>query len=323
MISVHMFPCLGSLPCHYDGGQQGLLSYNSIENPLAYNWNKVFIPYCDGASFSGNIDEPVKSNETKGEVYFRGKAILDAVYDTLLSSKFDMSRASDVILSGSSAGGLAVMLHADTIAKKIHAVNSKTNVAGIPDAGFFMDIPSVDGENRMVTKQGFKDLYEFQGIAEASEGALAVCHSYFKDKGTPYKCLLPQYLLSFVKTPMFFTQSYADAYQFPNVMGLSCGDAKCDSAATKYVNRFREKMMHYMNSELPNNSGYWVTGCYVHTMIDHSKWHAEATVEGMEMRYAIYGWYSDTFVKKRSGKWKFVDDAWKDGTEPDKCKERS
>ena len=76
-----------------------------------------------------------------------------------------------------------------------------------------------------------------------------------------------------------------------------------------------------MNSELPKNSGYWVTGCYVHTMVDHSKWHAEATVEGMEMRYAIYGWYSDTFLKKRNGKWKFLDDAWKDGTEPEKCKE--
>ena len=171
----------------------------------------------------------------------------------------------------------------------------------------------------MITKQGFKDLYNFQNVAGASEGAMASCHSYFKDKGTSYKCLFPQYLLSFVKTPMFFTQSYADAYQFPNVMGLSCGNGKCDSKANKYINSFRNKMMHYMNSELPKSSGYWVTGCYVHTMIDHSKWHAEAEVEGMEMRYAIYGWYSDTFLKKRDGKWKFVDSAWKDGKEPEKC----
>ena len=68
----------GSLPCHYDGGEHGLISYNPIENPLAYNWNKVYIPYCDGASFSGNVIEPVSGNKTKGQVYFRGQAILDA-----------------------------------------------------------------------------------------------------------------------------------------------------------------------------------------------------------------------------------------------------
>lgn len=310
----------GSLPCYYDGGQSGLLSYNSIENPLAYNWNKVYVPYCDGASFSGDVEKPVGSNKTKGEVYFRGKAILNAVYDTLLSPRYNMGNADDIILSGSSAGGLAVILHADTIADKIHKHNGNTpNIAGIPDAAFFMDVPSTEGENRMVEKQGFKDLYNFQNIGEASDGALKRCHSYFESKGTPYKCLLPQYLLSFVKTPMFFTQSYADAYQFPNVMALSCGETSCNSKAISYVNKFRHAMMHYLDSSAPKSSGYWVTGCQVHTMVDHSKWFAEGTVDGMEMRYAVYGWYSDNFLKKRSTTWKYVDEPWNHNGAPEKC----
>ena len=35
----------------------GILSPDINENPLSYNWNKVFIPYCDGASFSGNVKD--------------------------------------------------------------------------------------------------------------------------------------------------------------------------------------------------------------------------------------------------------------------------
>ena len=43
------------IPCHSEGGMSGLMSYNGEENPLTYNWNKIFVGYCDGASFAGNL----------------------------------------------------------------------------------------------------------------------------------------------------------------------------------------------------------------------------------------------------------------------------
>ena len=33
----------------------GLLSASSIINPNFYNWNMVFVAYCDGVSFLGNV----------------------------------------------------------------------------------------------------------------------------------------------------------------------------------------------------------------------------------------------------------------------------
>ena len=33
----------------------GFLSSNPEVNPDFYNWNVVFIKYCDGASFAGNV----------------------------------------------------------------------------------------------------------------------------------------------------------------------------------------------------------------------------------------------------------------------------
>jgi hypothetical protein len=95
---------------------EGLLSYNSIENPLTWNWNKVFVPYCDGASFSGDVDEPV--NFQGMDLYFKGYKILQAVYSHLLAYR-DLDKSSDVIISGSSAGGLAVFLHLDKIVDMI------------------------------------------------------------------------------------------------------------------------------------------------------------------------------------------------------------
>ena len=100
-------PLKGSLPCHADGGMHGLLSPDPAANPMTYNWNKVFIGYCDGASMGGNVDKPVPVPDSKDVVFFRGRAILDAAYDKLLD-KLDLNHATDVLVSGSSAGGLTV-----------------------------------------------------------------------------------------------------------------------------------------------------------------------------------------------------------------------
>ena len=70
-------------PCHNDNGMHGLLDTTSEVNPMMYNWNKVYIGYCDGASFGGNVAEGVKPDGSGEKIFFRGHAILDAVYDSL------------------------------------------------------------------------------------------------------------------------------------------------------------------------------------------------------------------------------------------------
>ena len=79
------------------------------------NWNYVFIRYCDGWSFAGNVEEPqtatitnhttkVTSNVT---VWLRGRAILDAVITDLITVR-GMQTATNVVVGGCSAGGMAV-----------------------------------------------------------------------------------------------------------------------------------------------------------------------------------------------------------------------
>ena len=60
----------------------GYFNKDPQQNPLMYNWNMIYIKYCDGASFSGsNSSRIVYKRKT---LYFRGKHILDAVIKDLL-----------------------------------------------------------------------------------------------------------------------------------------------------------------------------------------------------------------------------------------------
>ena len=35
--------------------KSGFVSDNENVNPVFFDWNLVFVPYCDGASFTGNV----------------------------------------------------------------------------------------------------------------------------------------------------------------------------------------------------------------------------------------------------------------------------
>ena len=49
-----------------------------------------------------------------------------------------MARATDLIVSGSSAGGLATILHADQWTEMVKQKNPQTFVAAVPESGLFL-----------------------------------------------------------------------------------------------------------------------------------------------------------------------------------------
>ncbi|XP_031114175.1 pectin acetylesterase 11-like [Ipomoea triloba] len=90
--------CLdGSPPAYYLDKGEGKGSNNC--------WNRVYIHYCDESSFTGGV-ESVTNNVT-----YRGARIFNAIVDDLRQR--GMNNAQNAILAGSSAGGLAAILHCD------------------------------------------------------------------------------------------------------------------------------------------------------------------------------------------------------------------
>jgi hypothetical protein len=60
--------------------------------------------YCDGAFHQGNAKDPISYKNSK--LYFRGSANTRAHF-TYLNSRYNLSDADKIVLSGSSAGGIA------------------------------------------------------------------------------------------------------------------------------------------------------------------------------------------------------------------------
>jgi len=107
----------------------GVMSANSTLNPRFHSWNQVFMKYCDGSSFGGLNAAPVPHSAKP--VHFRGRACFDALVQDLQKS-YGLSKATEVILSGGSAGGLAVFYNLDHLAELL---GSKVMLTGFPDAG--------------------------------------------------------------------------------------------------------------------------------------------------------------------------------------------
>ena len=114
----------------------------------------VYALYCDGGSWSGNAAAPVtaKPNATAAAqtIYYRGRPLLDALYDHLLSA--GLSSASELLFSGCSAGGLTVYMHADYVASRMP---SSVKVAALADAMFSVYSTDVTGKLSYPERMGW------------------------------------------------------------------------------------------------------------------------------------------------------------------------
>lgn len=186
----------------------GYFDTNSILNPLMYNWNAVSLRYCDGASLAGDVALPVRyKNQT---LYYRGKAILEAEIKSLLHER-GMKDATDIIIGGCSAGGLAAYLHCDTWSQAIKNVTQgRAKVRCMPDSGFFIDdVHKVHG--RLI------GTYRTQSC---KTGVHQSCVAEHNQTGDDWKCMFAQWTAPYIQTPTFGLQSQYDSWQaggFDNV----------------------------------------------------------------------------------------------------------
>jgi hypothetical protein len=87
-------------------------STQQFENPVFYDWTKIIIPYCDGGVFSGTKDEPISYKDKL--LHFRGYNNT-MEYLRYLDSEYDFYNGDTIVVSGGSAGGIAVFLHSNYI----------------------------------------------------------------------------------------------------------------------------------------------------------------------------------------------------------------
>jgi hypothetical protein len=245
-----------------------------------YNWNKIEIRYCDGASVSGDKTTPTVVGNTT--LHFRGRSILDAEIESILTER-GMSKATDVIVSGCSAGGLATFLHCDHWAAAIDkATTTETGaaakVACMPDSGFFLDEQrSPEYHSKM------QNVYKFQ--ESSSEGLNAACVDAHKNEpGGAWKCIFAQWTSEHIKTPTFPMQSQYDAWQTGNVMGA----ADPGKTAAQTQNIFGKNLTELVESMLLKQPqhGIFLDSCHHHC----GDWDG-SEIDGKLIGAALKEWY--------------------------------
>lgn len=112
---------------------EGILSTDPTKNIFA-NWTKVIILYCDGAFHQGNTKIPYSYKDAK--LFFRGSVNTRSHFQ-YIHNRYNLSNAERVILSGSSAGGIATFIWADYLKNFIG--NPQVKFYPIVDSGIFLN----------------------------------------------------------------------------------------------------------------------------------------------------------------------------------------
>eukprot|EP00698_Gefionella_okellyi_P004336 TRINITY_DN14011_c0_g1_i1.p1 TRINITY_DN14011_c0_g1~~TRINITY_DN14011_c0_g1_i1.p1 ORF type:complete len:386 (-),score=77.54 TRINITY_DN14011_c0_g1_i1:67-1224(-) len=198
----------------------GYFSNEQSVNPMMWNWNKVFIRYCDGGSFSGN--NATVQDYQGHKMYYRGKVILDAVAWDLLHTK-NLHLSTDVVISGCSAGGLATYLHVDWW----HELLRGRKVVGLPDSGFFLDFESAANYHN-----GMMWVFQAMNSTRGVNDECVIAHSRTHDE---WMCIFAEHVSPFIRTPLFAMQSQYDAWQIGNDL-----DSKDPAAINKYGARLTQ-----------------------------------------------------------------------------------
>jgi hypothetical protein len=82
----------------------GILS--DVQPNYFANWTRIFFNYCDGAGHQGSTTAAISYKNSF--LYFRGANITIERFDYLEKKYGLYSKTKEVVLSGASAGGLAV-----------------------------------------------------------------------------------------------------------------------------------------------------------------------------------------------------------------------
>lgn len=175
-------------------------------NPGFCTWNHIFDPYCSQDLHSGQ--RVTNSSDTFG-FYFAGHLILENILDDAEES-YDLKGATDIILSGVSAGGLGTWMNVDYIQSRY----PQARVTAMTVAGFYFYATYYTGANHtdgnaladfreagIERMYGLYDAYVDQSCKVAMEKSALL---------SAYPCMLANYSYPYVSSASFVTQSQTD-----------------------------------------------------------------------------------------------------------------
>ena len=256
------------------------LSSSADSNPDFHDWAKLFLPYCTADMHSGRRRTP---DAALGGFHFAGHNLIVGSLQHLRNSSG--VEPTTVLVTGSSAGGIGALLHADFFSRWW----SRASVKVSPACGFFYaGVSSVtDWEGNRTTPAanlGFIDAwkpYIDEGCAAATGGDVAACTD-------------AHFALPHLRTPLFLRENLYDTAKLAN-----CGlDARGPLSTEQ--ERYLRAWGGWMRSQLlaltaaasgPHASAH---GFFAPSCLDHGEnldWSTAPPVGGVALRDAMSTWF--------------------------------
>ncbi|GER30275.1 pectinacetylesterase family protein [Striga asiatica] len=269
----------------------GILSNKKKFNPDFYNWNRVKVRYCDGSSFTGDIEDV----DPETGLYYRGARVFTAIMDDLLTVQ-GMSKAQNAVLSGCSSGGLTSILHCDNFSALFPP---NTKVKCFADAGFFLDADDISGASPI------DDYFDDVVTTHGSNLPLPCPHML-----NPSKCFFAQYVVEDIGTPLFIVNAAYDSWQIKNILAPAGADPlgiwkKCKAAIEKcspdqieILQSYREQFISALMENViwSESAGYFINSCYAHCQTETQEtWLSQGSPKLNKTRIAkaVGDWYYD------------------------------
>ena len=228
-------------------------------NPLMYNWNKAYFRYCDGMSYGGDVTDPIiNPNNSTLKMYYRGKRILNAFFESLRND-YGMDKATEVVIGGSSAGGLAVFLHSNYFIKNFFNV-AQTKVVMTPDVGFFIEYNGYQGKTNWANKM--KYIYQMQNIESSIFDPNCFNNANWNDS----ECVFAQNIAGDNLSPTFILNSQYDSYQAENILGTGTNNV---TLLNEYGKNFTKILI---DNFLEKDNGRFIYGAFIDACYHHNGW---------------------------------------------------
>jgi hypothetical protein len=209
-------------------------------------------------------------------IYYRGARVLTAVQSYLLAAG-GLSSATDLVVSGSSAGALAVYLHVDAWAA---IAPPGATVVGLPDSGFFRRwtvAPPGGGAS-------WAAQLEWVFIAMNGTGGVpAACVAAHASQ--PSACIFAEVVAPTIATPVFALQSQYDSYQI---------EAELHASAANFtaINAYGAGLAVTLNATLLASTVQPRHGVFLDACFHHTRYWGDIVIGGDDQAAAFAEWYT-------------------------------
>ena len=153
----------------------------------------VFVPYCSSDDHSGTVSTP--TNDTWG-LYFAGHLIVESIVKDL--------KATAVVLTGGSAGGIGTWINVDWLQSEL----TNTKVYGAPIAGFYAFSTQYTGYGSSRPPWPFTAT-DWPSYTKLWSSFVPAACAEAQGQDASW-CMLSNFSALIVKAPMFVTEAQTD-----------------------------------------------------------------------------------------------------------------